>query len=98
MPAGTPPRLNNPYYVGTLNLFNFDLGTGVPMDHEEGEMPAGHMMAGATAQFDVTEILRRQRSEGLWTGSPVTVSVTTIGADTTGDATYLTIGGATIAQ
>jgi tyrosinase len=96
MPEGTPPRLNNPYYVGTLNLFNFDLATGAPMDHGEDEMPAGHVMPGATARFDVTEILRRQRAEGLWTGGPVTVTISTVGADTAGSATYLTLESAAI--
>jgi tyrosinase len=96
MPKGTAPRLHNPYYAGTLNLFNFDLGTGAPMDHEAGEMPAGHAMPGATARFDVTEILRRQRAEGLWDGGPVSITISTIGADAAGSAIYLTLESASI--
>jgi tyrosinase len=96
LPKSTPPRLNNPYYVGTLNLFNFDLGTGEPMTHREGGMNADHGASGATAQFDVTEVLARQRATGLWDGGDITLTISTIGADTPGTTTYVTIQGATL--
>lgn len=93
LPAGTVPRLNDPYYVGTLNLFNFDLGTGAPMAH--GGTPAahtGHDTAGGELRFDVGAVLREQLVKGLWDGKDVKVTVTTIGADNPGTAVYLTIG------
>lgn len=93
LPKGTAPRLNDPYYVGTINLFNFDLGTGTPMVHDTG---AGHAMPGGEMRFDVGEVLRQQRARGLWDGRGVTVSVMTIGADNPGDVTYLTIGSVTL--
>jgi len=95
LPTGTPPRLNNPYYVGTLNLFNFDLGTGVPMTHTE-KMNHDHDVPGATVRFDVTEILLQQRTKGQWDGGAVTITISTFGADTPGDITYVTIESATI--
>jgi tyrosinase len=94
MPNGTPPRLNNPYYVATLNLFNFDLGTGGLMPHAEGE--AHHEHAETTARFDVTEVLQQQLARGLWDGGAVTVTISTIGADAPSPVTYLEIGGVTL--
>jgi tyrosinase len=95
MPAGTPPRLHNPYYVGTLNLFNFDLGAGSPMSHggdeEMPDMPE-HQMPGGVARFDVGAVLRRQLADGLWNDGPITVTISTSGADAgSAPATYVTI-------
>jgi tyrosinase len=89
LPTGTPPRLNNPYYVGTLNFFNFDLGTGDVMNHDGGD----HGGAGAEARFSVGDVLQRQRANGLWDGGPITVTVSTIGADAPSPVTYVTIEG-----
>jgi tyrosinase len=91
LPKGTMPELNGPYYVGTLNFFNFDLGTGDLIAHTGDSAHADHAMPGAEARFDVTELLQRQRSKGLWDGGPITVTITTIGADTPGTITYVTI-------
>jgi tyrosinase len=96
LPSGTPPRLHNPYYVGTLNLFNFDLSSGGIMDHSDDDMHANHAATGATAQFDVTDVLTQQRAKGLWTGGAVTITISTIGADTPGTITYITIDSASI--
>jgi tyrosinase len=94
LPKGTAPRLNDAFYVGTLNLFNFDLGTGVTMEHADDAMPLGHKMPGPDARFDVTEVLRRQRAKGQWDGGPITVTISTIGIDSAAAAiTYLTIDG-----
>ena len=98
LPKGAAPRLNGPYYVGTLNLFNFDLGTGVPMAHAEDDAHAGHNMTGAEARFDVTDLLQRQRANGQWDGGAVSVTVSTIGADAPGAGiTYVTIDSVTLA-
>jgi tyrosinase len=96
MPKGTTPRLHNAFYVGTLNLFNFDLGTGTVMSHDEASDHADHDMAGPEARFDVTDILRRQRASGTWDGGPVSVTISTLGADTPANTTYVTIESATI--
>ena len=88
LPKGTAPELNGPYYVGTLNLFNFDLGTGGVMNHGD----QGMAMPAAAARFNVVNVLQRQRASGVWRGGPVTVTITTIGADTAGTTTYVTIG------
>jgi tyrosinase len=89
LPKGTAPELNGPYYVGTLNLFNFDLGTGEIMSHAD----QGMAMPAAAVRFNVTNALQRQRASGVWHGGPVTVTITTIGADTAGATiTYVTIG------
>ena len=91
LPKGTAPRLNGPYYVGTLNLFHFDLGTGVPMSHAADDAHAGHDTTAAEARFDITEVLQRQRANGQWDGGPVTVTISTIGAELPGAVTYVTI-------
>jgi tyrosinase len=97
LPKGAQPRLNNPYYVGTLNLFNFDLSTGTPIVHGESNMNAGHAMSGGTVRFDITEALLEQRIKGLWDGGTITVTISTLGADTPGTAaTYLSVQSATI--
>lgn len=87
LPKSTPPRLNNPYYVGTLNFFHFDSATGGAMDHDDA---AGHTAA-AEAKFDVTDVLQRQRAKGLWDGGPISVTISTIGADAPSPVTYVTI-------
>jgi tyrosinase len=87
LPKDTPPRLNNPYYVGTLNFFNFDLATGGVMDHDD----AGHAAAGAEARFDVTNVLQQQRAKGQWDGGAISVTISTIGADAPSSVTYVTI-------
>jgi tyrosinase len=89
LPKGTAPELNGPFYAGTLNLFNFDLGTGGVMMHSDDNAPMP--MPGAEVRFDVAELLAQQRARGLWDGGPVTVTVTTIGADTPGTITYVTV-------
>jgi tyrosinase len=91
MPKSTPPRLHNPYYVGTLNLFNFDLGSGNVRSHASGNMQPDHAMPGPTARFDVTNVLAQQRAKGLWDGRTITVTISTIGADAPGEAAYVTI-------
>jgi tyrosinase len=91
LPKGTPPRLNDPYYVGTLNFFNFDLATGGVMNHDDDDAHAAHAAAGAEARFDVSDVLLRQRAKGLWDGGAVTVTVSTIGADSPAPVTYVTI-------
>jgi len=91
LPKGTAPRLNDSYYVGTLNLFNFDLGTGITMDHTDGGMSPDHKMTGPDARFDVTEVLQRQRIKGQWDGGAITVTISTIGVDSAAPITYLTI-------
>lgn len=93
LPKGTAPELNGPYYVGTLNLFNFDLGSGSFMSHVPGQ---GMAMPPNQVRFDVTEILQHQRATGLWGGGPVTVTIATIGADTPGNLVYMTVGSAMI--
>ncbi len=94
LPKGTRPELNNPYYVGTLNLFNFDLGTGGVMAHSEDAGHADH--AGpqpGEVRFQVADILAQQRAKGLWDGSAVTVTITTVGADSPGGTTYVSFTG-----
>jgi len=91
LPSGSAPRLNDAYYAGTINLFNFDLATGVPMSHGAGGH-GGHQAAGGELRFDVGEVLRQQLAKGLWDGKDVTVTIATIGADQPGAAVYLTIG------
>lgn len=88
LPQGTPPRLNSPYYVGTLNFFNVDSATGGTMDHDADHAgPA----PGVEARFDVTDVLQRQRAQGQWDGGPISVTISTIGADAPSPVTYVTI-------
>ena len=89
LPKGTAPELNSPYYVGTLSLFNFDLGTGGLMVHPDEEGHAGHPAPAAEARFDVRQVLALQREKKLWDGGPVTVTITTIGAAAPGNFTYV---------
>jgi tyrosinase len=89
MPEGTTAALNNPYHVGTLNFFNWDTATGGPML----DRPSGHAMADTGEfRFTVADVLARQRSANLWSGGPVTVTVTTLGADKSRGRTYVRIG------
>jgi tyrosinase len=96
LPKGAAPELGSPFYVGTLNLFNFDLGSGGLMVHPGETAHADHPAPAAEARFDVGEVLRRQRAAGLWDGGAVSVTVTTIGADRPGTATYVTFERATL--
>jgi tyrosinase len=89
LPEGAPATLDSPYYVGTLNFFKWSTKTGKPMlDTAEG-----HTMAG-TGQFRFTvgPVLARQKARNLWNGGPLTVTVTTFGADRSSGRTYVTIG------
>ena len=98
LPKGATPELNGPYYVGTLNLFNFDLGTGGIMTHNPSGSHATHD-AGTPktdVRFNVADVLARQRAQGLWDGGAITVSVTTIGANAPADVTYVTFEGVTL--
>jgi|GEM_PF-1147891 len=89
LPEGAPATLDNPYYVGTLNFFNWDTGTGGPMMG----MAEGHAMPETGSfTFDVGSVLARQKTQGLWDGGAVTVTVTTLGADRSSGRTYVTIG------
>jgi hypothetical protein len=38
------------------------------------------------------DVLARQKAANLWNGWPVTVTITTLGADRSRDRTYVTIG------
>jgi tyrosinase len=44
----------------------------------------------------VTEVLRRQRANGVWDGGPVSITISTLGADVPASATYITIESASI--
>ena len=55
-----------------------------------------HAVSGATVRFDVTEILRQQLAKGLWDGGEVTITISTIGADTPANVTYVTFESAAI--
>jgi tyrosinase len=92
LPKGTPPRLNDPYYVGTLNFFNFDSATGQVMTHREHEGHEGHEPALPNLRFDVTQVLQRQLAKGFWDGRQVSVTISTIGADSSAPITYVEIG------
>ena len=81
--------------MGTLNLFNFDLGTGSVMKHSDDGGHMAHNAAAAPApeaRFDVTEVLQKQRDQGQWDGGAISVTVSTIGANSPGAVTYVTIG------
>jgi tyrosinase len=89
LPEGGEATLESPYYVGTLNFFNWDTGTGGRMMDTEG----GHSMTGTGEfRFSVGDILARQKAENLWDGGDVSVTVTTLGADRSTGRTYVTIG------
>ena len=93
LPEGTAPALNGPYYVGTLNFFNWDTGTGGPMIDEPGHVGSGHSMSDTGEfRFNVAGVLARQKADGLWRGGPVTVTIATLGADKTRGHTYVKIG------
>jgi tyrosinase len=95
LPQGTRPELNGPYYVGTLNLFNFDLGTGGFMAHSEDAAHPDHGPAETgEARFEVASVLARQRAQGVWDGGAITITISTLGVDTQGNATYVTFTGA----
>jgi tyrosinase len=98
LPPGTAPELNSPFYVGSLSLFKFDLGTGRLMAHGDDPDHPDHA-ANAKApdlRFDVSQVLERQRARGLWEGGAITVTVTTIGATSGGDTTYVSFESAVL--
>ena len=66
LPGGTAPALNSPFFLDTLNLFNFDLGTGSFMAHSEDAVHADHgaMNMGADLEFDVSAVLAAQLRPG----------------------------------
>jgi tyrosinase len=94
LPEGATPDLISPFHVGILNFFNWDTGTGGPMHEMIGANgQVTHMMASSGEfRFAVGEILARQRAENLWNGGPITVTITTLGADRSQGHTYVTIG------
>lgn len=94
LPEGVAPELTSPYHVGVLDFFNWDTRTGGPMKHIAGPGgAAGHEMPGAGEfRFAVGDVLARQRAASLWNGGPITVTVTTLGADRSRGRTYVSIG------
>jgi tyrosinase len=94
LPEGATPDLTSPYHIGVLNFFNWDLGTGGPMHEMVG--PGGqvtHMMTNSGEfRFSVGNILARQKAANLWNEGPITVIITTLGADRSLANTYVTIG------
>ena len=93
LPEGAAPTLDSPYHVGVLNFFNWDTGTGGPMS----EMLHGGEVRHATPatgefRFSVAAVLARQKTENLWSGGAVTVTISTLGADRSAGQTYVTIG------
>jgi tyrosinase len=94
LPEGTAPALNSPYHVGVLNFFNWDTGTGGPMTEMLGRKGQVEEAMPSTGEFrfSVGQVLSQQRAQNLWNGSPVTVTVTTLGADQSRGRTYVKIG------
>lgn len=93
LPEGTAPTLDSSHYVGTLNFFNWDTKTGGPMLDMPGHGGSGHAMPGTGEfRFAVGDLLARQKADNLWTGGPVSVTITTLGADRSRGRTYVTIG------
>ncbi|MBV8901074.1 MAG: tyrosinase family protein [Verrucomicrobia bacterium] len=94
LPEGTAPELLSPFHIGILNFFNWDTGTGGPMQEQVG--PAGQVThetpSAGEFRFSVGDVLARQRAEGLWNGGPITVTISTLGSDRSRDRTYVTIG------
>jgi tyrosinase len=91
LPEGTPPDLTSPFHVGILNFFNWDTGTGGPMQHGPGE--AEHAMpSSGEFRFAVGPVLARQKAENLWSGGPITVTISTLGADKSHGRSYVKIG------
>ena len=43
-------------------------------------------------RFAVGDLLARQKANNLWNGGPVTVTITTLGADKSRGRTYVRIG------
>jgi tyrosinase len=89
LPEGAPATLDSPYYVGTLNFFNWNTKTGKPMlDTADGHA----MPAAGQFRFTVGPVLARQKARNVWNGGPISVTVTTLGADRSSGRTYVTIG------
>jgi tyrosinase len=42
--------------------------------------------------FSVGHVLSRQKAENLWSGGPITVTISTLGADRSHGRTYVKIG------
>lgn len=95
LPAGTAPDLTSPYHVGVLGLFKFDTETGGRM--VDTGAAQGHAMAGSSeVHYDVKAVIERLKTDGLWKDGPVTVTITTLGADSSTGNTYATVGGVSL--
>jgi tyrosinase len=94
LPNGTQPELNGPYYVGPLNLFNLNVGTGKMMAHGEDTNHAAHDLRPPDVQFDVGDVLGRQQARGLWDGGAINVTVTTMGVPLSDEIVYVTFDSA----
>jgi tyrosinase len=94
-PAGSAPELNSPYYVGMMNFFKWETGSTGPMPDMLG---ASHTAAPAGGQFRfaVADTIARQKAAGVWKDGPVTVTVSSLGADRSSGETYVTIGKVTL--
>ncbi|CBS88068.1 Putative polyphenol oxidase (tyrosinase) [Azospirillum lipoferum 4B] len=98
LPAGTTAAVGGDYYAGPINLFK--VGTvGAAGGNAAGAGGTGHAGHGAghgmdTASFvyDVSKLLETQRQKGIWSGGPVTVTITTIGQQPGAGTTYVNIG------
>jgi tyrosinase len=84
LPEGVAPDLTGPYYVGVINLFKFAIGEGSHAEH--GPASRGEIT------FYVADVLARQRALGTWNGGPISVTVTTLGAEGPPDKSFVTIG------
>jgi tyrosinase len=65
LPSGAPPAVAEGHYVGSINFFD-----AVPLPDHEGHAAAAPDIAGKTFSFEVTDVVRRLRSEGKLGDSP----------------------------
>jgi tyrosinase len=91
LPEGTAPDLTSPFHVGMLNFFNWDTGTGGPMQHGPSGDTSHAAPSAGEFRFAVGEILARQKAMNVWNGGPITVTITTLGADRSRGRTYVKI-------
>lgn len=99
LPQGMAAEVGGAYYLGPVNLFKLNAGkdpeAGDTADHTAHR---GHGMNSAAFTYDVEKLLAEQRQKGLWTGGPLSVTITTAGAKGLPGETYLSVGVVELAE
>lgn len=94
--AGIRPDITGPFFVATIDLFDFDLSTEKPMAHDMDGMATA---ADLPLCYPVTAIIQYQIKEGYWKiGDAAKVTIAMANATMGGTCTYLVFESASLSS